>query len=170
MPKLRLHAAPRAGLLLLLAAGFSGCFRYVPADVSAAPQGTPARIVMTRMGAEQLREVMPEARDGAPVRGTVVGSEGRDLLLNVPVARRQEGVTTRSIEQRIRIPMGEIVSFERRELNGTATALTIAAGAAAVAGLVFGITEARKGDNPDPPGPPDEAVIEIPILSILFGR
>jgi hypothetical protein len=100
----------------------------------------------------------------------VVGTDNGDLLLNVPVAQRQVGSSMRSIAQRVRIPVGEIVSFERRELNGPATALTVAAGAAAVVGLVFAITEARKGDNPDPPTPPDEAIVEIPILSLLFGR
>ena len=125
---------------------------------------------MTRVGGEQLREVVPDLRDGAPVRGTVAGTDNGNLLLNVPVAERQIGSATQSIEQRIRVPLGEIVSFERRELNGPATALTIGAGAVAIAGLLFVITEARKGDNPEPPGPPDEAIVEIPILSLLFGR
>ncbi len=161
---------PGLGLAAALLTASAGCFQYVPADVSAVPEGTSARIVMTRMGGEQLREAVPDTRDGAPVRGTVVGTDNGDLLLNVPVAQRQVGSASRTIQQRVRIPVGEIVSFERRELNTTATVLTIGAGTAAVIGLVFAITESRKGDNPDPPDPPDDAIVEIPILSILFGR
>ena len=166
------YATPAFRSLLLFTSALtaSGCFRYIPADVTQTPSGTGARIVMTREGGEELREVLPEARDGAPVRGTFAGADGDDLLLDITVAERQSGSATRSIQQRIRVPAGEVVSFERRELNGTATVLTIAAGAAAVAGLVFAITEARKGENPDPPIPPDESIIEIPILSLLFGR
>jgi hypothetical protein len=76
----------------------------------------------------------------------------------------------RSIQQRVLIPVGEIVSFERREVNPTTTAVLVAGMAGFATAIVLAITEARKGENPDDPTPPDESVIDIPIFSILWGR
>lgn len=165
----RLRPLRQVALLGLLAAT-SGCFRYIPADVTQTPMGSGARVVMTREGGDELRDVFPDAREGAPVRGTYAGTEGNDILLDVTVAQRQSGMASRPIQQRVRVPVGEVVSFERRELNTPATVSIIAAGAAALAGIVFIITDARQPEVSDPVVPPDEAIIEIPILSLLFGR
>lgn len=159
-----------AGLVAALVTILPGCYRYVPADLDVTPTGTGARLVVTRAGSEQLREVMPDATDGAPVRGTFVELDDNDVILTIPVAQRQEGMAQRSILQRVQVPRGEIVSFERRELNKTTTAFLVAGMAAFATGIVLAISEARKGENPDGPGPPDESVIEIPLLSVLWGR
>jgi hypothetical protein len=162
--------ALRAAFVATLVITLPGCYRYVPTELEATPPGTAARIVVTRAGSEQLREAMPTAVDGAPVRGTFVEVDGNDAIFTVPVARRQEGMAQRSIEQRVQVPLGEIVSFERRELNKTTTAILVAGMAGFATAIVVAIAEARKGENPDGPGPPDESVIEIPLFSVLWGR
>lgn len=162
--------ASRFCLLGALALTLSGCFRYVPAQLETTPPGSGAQVVVTRAGSEELRDVLPNGREGEPVRGTFVEIDGNNAVLSVPISSRQEGMAQRSIEQRVLIPVGEIVSFERRELNPTGTGLLVAGMAGFATAIILAITEARKGENPDDPTPPDESVIDIPIFSILWGR
>jgi hypothetical protein len=162
--------ALRLGLLSALVLALPGCFRYVPAQLETTPPGTAARVVVTRAGSEQLREVLPDGRDGDAVRGTFVERDGNTAILSVPVAQRQDGMAQRSIQQRIQVPIGEIVSFERREVNVAGTAI-LAGGVAGFATVILlAITEARKGDNPDNGIPPDESIISIPLFSFLWSR
>jgi len=164
------RAALRFGLLGILLLTLPGCFRYVPAQLETTPPGTGARVVVTRAGSEELREILPDGRAGDAVRGTFVEIDGNNAVLSVPIARRQEGMAQRSIQQRVLIPIGEIVSFEQRELNPTATGFLVAGMAGFATAIIFAITEARKGENPDDPTPPDESIIDIPLFSVMWGR
>ncbi len=160
----------RPAAVALVAAVFSSCYRYVPADLDVTPPGTGARLVVTSAGSDQLLEVMPDHREGAPVRGEFAGVEADQVVLRVPVARRAVGMAQRVIEQRIVVPRAEVVSFERRELNKTGTAFLLAAAAGLTGAIVAVITEARNPEDSDPGEPPDESIIEIPLSSLLFGR
>ena len=156
---------PLAALLLVS----SGCFRYVPAQIEATPIGSNVRLLVTRAGTSELSEIMELDGDAPLVSGSIVGMEGDDLVLSVPVAQVQDGFMMSNLEQRVRVPAGEIVSLERRELNGLATGATIAGAAGAVAIVIAVISDARKGENPDPPDPPDD-LFGFTLLSIPFGR
>ena len=87
--------------------------------------------------------------------GEVVGREGGDLLVSVPIVQRREGIHFSALAQTIRIPTTEILSVERREFDGVRTVLFVTGGAAAATALIAGVMEAfgrpaRNGGGPDP--------------------
>ncbi len=67
--------------------------------------------------------------------------------------------------QTIRVPQGEILSMERRELNKVGTGFLVGGAVAAGAFIVFGIIDAfgspAVGEGGDPPED---------LLSVVFGR
>lgn len=148
----------------------TGCYRYVPAQIEATPAGTGVQLLVTRDGAQEA-EVAGALGEGEPrLRGTVVGVEGEQLLLRVPVTRIREGFIENRIDQAISVPVAEIVSFQRRELDGLQTGLFIGGTAAAVAGIALLILDPLRGD-PERPGPdPDESILPLPIFSFTIGR
>ena len=158
-----------AGLALAMVT--TGCYRYVPAQIEATPPGTGVQLFVTESGTREA-EIAGALREGEPrLRGTVVGVEGDRLLLRMSVARLQDGFTASSIDQAVSVPVGEIVAFQRRELDRLKTGLLIGGGAAAVAGIAVLILDPL-GGSPDRPGPdPDEAVIvSLPGFSFPIGR
>ncbi|MGY8779680.1 MAG: hypothetical protein ACKVIN_16370 [Longimicrobiales bacterium] len=162
----------RRGLLAIIAITLttSGCYRYVPAQAEAIPPGTGVRVLITRAGAEELKTVTAIDNDVPLVDGTVAGIERDALLMSVPVGVRSEGFVTSAIEQVVRVPLGEIVSLQRRELNSLATGLTITGGVALMAGIVAIIVKPLLGEQQDPATPPDELSLSINIFSVMIGR
>lgn len=162
----------RRGMLcaLLAAAGTTGCYRYVPGQLEATPPGTDVRVLVTQEGAREMRDAGAISENDEPrVEGAVVGTEGGDLLVRVPIARRQNGFLVDRIDQSLRLPVDEIVSFQRRELDGVRTGLVLTGGAAVLAALIAVIADPLGGDNPDPEPPPDELML-LELLSIPVGR
>jgi len=104
------------------------------------------------------------------VDGTVAGIESDALLMSVPVGVRSEGFVTSAIGQVVRVPLGEIISLQRRELNSLATGLTIAGGVALMAGIVAIIVKPVMGEQRDPPFDPVDFSLSINIFSVLSGR
>lgn len=147
----------------------AGCYRYVPAQIEATPPGTGVQLLVTGSGAQEA-EMAGALDDGEPrLRGTVAGMEGDRLLLRVPLTRVREGFIENRIDQAVSLPVGDIVSFQRRELDGLQTGLFIGGTAAAVAGVAFLILDPLRGD-PERPGPdPDETVIPLSIFSFTIG-
>jgi hypothetical protein len=166
-PSIRSLKAP---LLIAVALACAGCYRYVPAQMEATPPGEGVRVLITRAGAAELATVTQIGGDAPVVDGTVLGVEGNELLLSVPVAQRQEGFITSALRQTIRVPTGEVVSFQRREFNSLATALTIGAAAGVVTAIVFVIADPVRGDIPDPPDPPDDLFQRFSLFSIPIGE
>lgn len=157
--------------ILLLTLLLSGCFRYVPVTLDTAPEGEDVRVLVTRDGSAELREVTEVGAEVPRLTGRFLGFEDRTMLLRVPVGQRQAGFHTVSLDQTIRIPSGEILQIERREFDRGRTAL-LAGGA--VAGSVFIIASIMKafgGDtsNPGDPGP-QESWIPLPFASFVIGR
>lgn len=148
----------------------AGCYRYVPAQIEATPPGTGVQLLVTPTGAQEA-ETAGALDQGEPrLRGTVVGVEEGQLLLRVPVSRVREGFIENRIDQAISIPVAEIVSFQRREMDRLQTGLFIGGTAAAVAGIAFLILDPLKGD-PERPGPdPDESILPLSIFSFTIGR
>lgn len=145
----------------------SGCYRYVPADLVATPVGTDVRVLVTSEGAEELNQVTEVDPSVPRVNGTLIAFEDEDVVLNVPIARREGGFVTGMLEQRVRVPSDEIVSFERRELNGTSTAIATVGTAVVIGGLFALLSQSLLGDNGDPGEPPDEFTFGF---SFLWGR
>jgi hypothetical protein len=126
----------------VLAAG--GCFRYVPAELQAVPEGGNVRIYVTRAVIDQFGEVLTDAQ---PVlRGTVVRRDQNQLLLRIPVGTRQVGFHSEELGQELPIPAREIVRLETRELDLLGTG-AIAAGTLGLAGLVVFVIMEAYGDE-----------------------
>lgn len=155
---------------MAVALACAGCYRYVPAQMEATPPGEGVRVLMTRAGAAELATVTEINGDAPLVDGTVLGVEGSVLLLSVPVAQRHEGFMTSSLKQTIRVPTGEVVSFQRRELNALATGLTIGAAAGVVTAIVFVIAQSVRGSTPDQPIDPDDLLLKLSVFSIPIGE
>jgi hypothetical protein len=149
----------------------SGCFRYVPADVQTTPPGDGVRLLLTRQGTVELASVTEEVEGAvSTLDGEVVRTEGPDLLLQVPVGERQVGFMPTELNQTIRVPLSEILSFERRELDRGATALFVG-GTLGLAGIViYYIMDARQGDGDGPTVDPPELRKSLALLSIPIGR
>lgn len=142
----------------------SACYSYVPTDVSLATPGEDVRVLVTRVGAAELEQISPEAISAGTIAGTMEAVDDDEFLMRVNVGERREGFAMLDLRQTIRIPMGEILSMERREFNGTGTGLLIAGGAAVATLVIMGIIEAfgsaEGGEDVDPPED----------FSVVFGR
>ena len=145
----------KGGALLMAGLVSTGCYNYVPTQVEAAPPGEEVRLHVTRDGARELAEVTDVVGAVPEVRGRVIGRDQSDLLLRVPVVQRWEGMSNSGLGQTIRVPTDEILSVERRELDGVMTAVLVTGGVAAATAVLLGVIEAfgRPSSNPDGPDP-----------------
>lgn len=150
------------GAMLVVA---SGCFKYVPTELEATPQGENVRIFVTRQGALELAEVREIDGSVPSLTGKLVDREERDVLIQVPVAQRQEGFHSVSLAQTIRVPAGEIISVERRQFDPLGTGLLAGSTAAVGAMVIYLIIEAY-GDPPGPDDPPPVDLRRIDLFSI----
>ena len=161
----------RSLLVLMALTAAPACYRYVPAQMEVTPPGEGVRVLVTRDGVADL-ESIGQAGGGSPlVRGTLQGIEGGDLMLQVSVGQRTEGFISNQLNQTVRVPTSEIVSFERRELDGAATALTLGAGVGFVTAVVAFIVKPfgrREGTGTEPP--PDDLRFGFGLFSIPIGE
>lgn len=165
-------AGSRASLALVaLVTLTSGCYRYVPTSVELAPPGDEVRVLVTRLGAAQLTEVMPGAAVTGVVTGKLESVEGDDLLMSVPVGERREGFMRMDLTQTIRVPRGEVLNLERREFDSVGTAFIGVAAAAVAGGIIFGIIEAFGNQGPPDDGePPVDFRFMLGQFALPFGR
>ena len=160
------RALSRAGLATIIVLGLSGCFKYIPTQLEAAPPGEEVRLLMTRQAGLELSEITGIDLSRPVIRGEILGREGTELLLNVRVGGRREGFHTVQLSQTIRVPFEEIVRVDRREFSAVNTGLLVVGSAAASAVLVqviintFGEAEV---DNPIDPPEFDFSFFSIPI-------
>jgi hypothetical protein len=156
----------RAGSVLAVAAlAGSACYSYVPVDAAAPPPGEDVRLFVTQQGAAEFSEVAPVDGPIPDLRGRVVGREGSDLLLAVEVTSRQVGLRAIGLEQTVRIPIGEILSIERRVLNKPSTVAVVVGLVAGGTAMLLGIIDAFGG----PPGAEPDHDFLINLFSIPVG-
>lgn len=149
----------------------AGCFSYTAIPLELAPEGQDVRVLVTRRGAFELSEVTNVQGEVPSVSGRIVTKEDREILLRVPIAQRRDGFHMASLDQTIRVPMGEILQVERRDFD---IGKTVLLGAGALAGSVFiimSIMDAFGGDTGSGDGPgPDESWVPAPLISVPIGR
>jgi hypothetical protein len=149
----------------------SACYRYTPVPLQITPEGQQVRLLVTREGATELREVTEIGAEVPTLTGTIVEIEDQEILLRVPVAQRQAGFHTVSLDQTIRVPSGEILQVERRDFDRGKTALFVGATVAVSAFVITSIMKAFGGDSSNPGDPPPvEIRIPTPLISIPIGR
>ena len=135
------------GLVALLS---SGCFSYVPADIETVPPGEDVRLFLTQAGMAALDEADPDGTllTGVTpiVQGEITRRDLDEVYVRIPITRRQVGFHSSQLGQDVRIPTGEIVQIERRELNGVGTGLIIGGSTGLAASVIlFIINDARGG-------------------------
>lgn len=149
-------------LLLVLS---TGCFSYRPAPVAEVAPGRTVRAFLTTEQAREINAVL--GRSGRELVGKVVESRDEGLLLEVRAVTVNEGLSGRTLNQRVAIPLSGIMEVEERTLNGWKTALVTLGIAAAVGGLLA--TQLDEGENsptgnrPDPPESLRRPAIRIQI-------
>jgi hypothetical protein len=142
----------------------TGCFTYVPADVTTVPPGHEVRVYMSRQALAALPEDIQA--DGLFLRGALTAQEADSLTLGVPVATGQSGVALTEIRQNVRVPMAEVVEVQRREFSGGRTALAVggsAIGAAFIIALILKAAGAGDGGNDDGPDLARAPLFTIPL-------
>jgi hypothetical protein len=131
----------------------SGCFSYVPVELSTLPPGDQVRVELTRVGFAQLPELPNNA--GPNLNGTLLQFDSDRLFLRVPVNVRLDGLVTQTVQQDLAIPVGEIEQLERRVLSRSRTAMSIGGGLATL-GVIF-LSFKATNENPElPPKVPEE--------------
>jgi len=132
------------------------------------PVGEEVRLLVTRQGGFELSEVTTIDASVPLVRGRLVGREGAELLLNVPVAQRRDGFHTVQLNQTIRVPVNEILAIERRQFDGLNTGLLAGGAVALGVGVLTMIMEAFGNTGLDTsPDPPE---FRSSFFSIPIGR
>jgi hypothetical protein len=163
-----------AGLAGVMAGFLSACFHYRPVELGTVPVGQDVRLRLTRVGWAGLPEHVP-SRDGATLRGTLLSSNGEQVLLRVPIAAATQGLVSRAVGQDVAVPASHIVQLEFRQLDRVRTGLAVA-GAILGGGAIFMSfregdpegaetqqqSEEEAGVNPAPGG------VRIPLLTLRF--
>ncbi len=139
----------------------TGCFNYVPTEIGAVPPGGSVRLYLTRAGVEAVNQGGAEEALSTVFEPVLAGEFVRrtdaELFVRVPTVRRQVGFHSAQLGQNIRVPAGEVVQVERRELSRARTGLLVGGSAAAITGLiVFILNDARQPDVVTPPFDPVE--------------
>lgn len=155
------------GLLILAS---SGCFRYVSVPLETVSVGDGVRLVVTRDGAAEYREVTGAEEVLPVVTGTLTERSPSSLVLLIPVAARQAGFHQVGIDAAVQVPVNEVLDASRRELNLFGTG-ALALGAAGLTVLVVRqILTAVHNSTSDPGNDIDESVTATPIFRIPVGR
>jgi hypothetical protein len=143
---------------------FTGaCYSYVPASFNAVPIGEGVRLYLSEAGLDSLRraagDAIPSIGDRPVVSGILVRRDANDLSLRIPVATRQSGFHETELDQRVSLPVADLIQVEQRKLSTAKTALAVAASAVVLTTLVVTVmTGARQPiDTGNPPS--DNAVI-----------
>ena len=147
-----------AAALLLL----PGCYRYVPVEAAAVPQGQDVRVQVARRVLLDLPDGV--RAQGDHLTGSLVARAGDSLTIRVPVAARTEGIHRVALSQDVVVGRDEILGVQRRELaRGSTAAVTLGAVGVGVA-LVALIIEASSPGTPRDGEGPDQ--ILVPLLSV----
>lgn len=158
--RVRTQRTLRLLTLLVTSPAISACYTYTTIPLDAAPPNQSVRVVVTRDGAGELLNVLP-TDDAAPsFIGDVAGRESGSLLVRVPLPGATSPTGT-AIGQLIRVPIDEILSVERRDLDAVRTALFVSGAAGFGALLVMKIIDVAGGPDGE---------VEDPDFSISFLR
>lgn len=135
----------------MLAAGAAGCYSYIPSEPGVVPPGQQVRVFITQEELSRLAEL--PVQQGTSLSGTLIRAETQNVVVRLPVARRQTGFNMEVLGQDVFIPRDQILQLERRELNRPMTVLLTVGAGAALAGVVVAIiSNARNGELPPPSG------------------
>jgi hypothetical protein len=154
------HSLRRSTAVLSLFA-LSGCYTYVPIELSSVPAGSDVRVFLTRAAVATLPEdVAPTDLNALYVTGRLEAREADSLMVGVPVGARDATLISPNIRQLVKVRTAEVVDVRRRQFSVPRTALltagTVGLGAFVIS-LIFGANDG--GSTPDP----NEDVSRVPV-------
>jgi hypothetical protein len=141
----------------------NACFRYRPADLGAVPEGSRVRVQLTRQAFAALPEI--PYQPGPRLAGTLVGRNGDELLVRVPITA--DALNGGMLGQQVAIPASGIVELESRELDRTRTAIAIATGVAGVVALYVGFEKGKPFQSENPEQPEEEEGMTLGLTRLL---
>ena len=158
----------RALAAIVVTAVSTGCFEYIPIDVSALPEGRQVRVYLTVQESRRLEDegMLAGIELGSPpaLVGRLARRAQEMLYLRVPVRGPQVGFQAEPLEQEIPLRAEGVATLEWRELNLLGTAAVAVAGAALIGGIAYLIlNDSRRPVDSSLPDP-ENAI--IPLLSI----
>src|SRR3954463_510633 len=111
----------RNAAVVLGASVFTGaCYSYVPASFTAVPIGQGVRLYLSEAGLDSLRraagDAVPGIGDRPVVSGILVRRDAKDFSLQIPVATRQAGFHETELDQRVTLPVADLVQVEQRKV------------------------------------------------------
>lgn len=131
---------PRVALALALLVAGSGCFEYSYVPLAQARPGSDVRIQLSEEGLAHLATTTSSSglRPSRTLEGTLVSADSGQVTLAVRVWSGGAGAENQ-IEQRVAIPVADVVAIERRHLDGKKTG-----GIAAAVGVAVIVVVARQ--------------------------
>jgi len=151
-------------LLAVSALTFTGCFNYIPVELSTVPDGDNLRVAVTRRALADLEEISLDAVSSLSIKGRLVRREDDGLFLRVPIGMRQEGFHSAPLGQDVRIPTAEILGIEQRRFDRVGTAALVVGTIGAGATVVLYIMKAF-GENEEDGECNDCLESRLPIFS-----
>ncbi|HKJ91553.1 MAG TPA: hypothetical protein VJ957_00225, partial [Longimicrobiales bacterium] len=121
-------------VLLLLTVPAVACYRSVPVEMDQLAPGMRVRARLTREEASQLARALGSER--WQLDGKVVRTDGTSIVLEVPSASVQRGMTVSNLHQWVTVPAAAVLQLETKRLDQVRTGLLIGGSALAVAALV----------------------------------
>jgi hypothetical protein len=124
-------------------ASATGCYRYVPSQYAAVPQGENVRVWITADAKNKI-EAEGSIPIGDPVLRGILAEKRSDgsMTLQVPITRRQEGFHSAPIYQNAALNQTDIVSVDRRIFDKTGTAALVAGTLGGTGVVIFLIMKA----------------------------
>lgn len=141
----------------------SGCFQYTQVPLAQAAVGREIRVHLTDSGYARLHETagdqLPQLRK--TVEGPLIAANDQRILVAVPVWTG--GPTTHEIlQQRVAIPIADVLGLERKSLDKRRTTLIVAgAGAALVAFIAYHVSGEFGGTTGTFPEPGQTESIQV---------
>lgn len=159
-PNRRRTAPTLLGLAVPL---LTGCYVYHPTSLTSLAPGEEVRVRLTAEAVAGVDSVMSIGRD---VEGKFAGLESEAFLLDVAVGSSGSLQRHPELNQRLDLPVADVVGVERRTLDQTRTGLVLAAVAAVAATAAFTAFSDTGGDTSTTPPTPGDAV--IPLLTFVL--
>ena len=143
-----------AAIIAVLAFG-TGCYRYVPIDVSAVKPQEDVRVHVTESAAARL--VRDFGAYTSRLEGQFAVERGDSVSVSVAVARAYQGVSLEQTRQTLYLARSEVVDVRRRVLSKGRTVAATAAVLTVFAIVVNSVVQEgdpNPNDEPPPPPPP----------------
>jgi hypothetical protein len=141
--------------LLLALLLLQGCYSYTVHPAESVVPGMEVRARISAAQAEEWREVL--GREDRVLVGELVEATPDRFLLEVPGATAAQGTAMRRLNQRLSLPMREVIELEVRRLDRWRTAGIVALGVG-VAGFL--VAQAFGSDDGAPPTGPGKGGVD----------